>query len=154
MDQMNLYFDNTKLDMYKAFLTESPLNKIVSSIVAKKSAWIDKTIRDAVPEWKLKILQKVNTTIIRKLLNVNLEIITEELIGNFGNQTIIKIIGKFKFKPEINYGEITTDVYKTSYSLINDDGIVRCAWCRKPEDEIENIDEHIDKHVEEDKNNG
>lgn len=53
---------------------------------------------------------------------------------------------------KLHQGEVA-DMWQTTYALINYGDGSRCAWCEKLVSEIGEafIDEHLDKHVEEDK---
>lgn len=70
------------------------MNEIVEKIAQEKAAWIDNTIKNAVPKWKLDLLQKINHPLLRKIIRADIEIINETLIADFGMQTIIKLNGK------------------------------------------------------------
>lgn len=60
----------------------------------KRAEWVDGTIAKALPKWKLKLLNKYPNPILAKLLFINIEIINQELVGNFGTQVRIKLNGK------------------------------------------------------------
>lgn len=50
-----------------------------------------------------------------------------------------------------HYAAIVGEMWKVPYAIINDDGIDRCAWCRKPIDEINDLNSHFDKHSKKEK---
>lgn len=65
-----------------------------AKFAAEQSKWIDETIFNALPEWKMKLIKRYKSRFIAWLLGVNVEIIHEELIANFGKRIIIKLNGK------------------------------------------------------------
>lgn len=68
----------------------NPLYEATEKFAKEESKFIDDAIKELVPMWKLNLLLKVNTTFLRKLLKVNIEIIKEELIADFGWRIIVK----------------------------------------------------------------
>ena len=82
------------------------MKNIVDNYVEKMAndiaKWTDDTIKENVPEWKLNFLMKLNHPLLRKFLRVDIEIISEDLIAEFGIQKIIKlngkVIGRMKYK--------------------------------------------------------
>lgn len=77
------------------------MNNLVEKMANERALWIDTTIKKAVPEWKLNLLKRINHPLIRKVIGVDIEIINETLIVDFGTQVIIKlnnkIIGQRKY---------------------------------------------------------
>lgn len=63
---------------------KNPLYEITEKFAREESKWIDEAIKELVPMWKLNLLLKVNTTFLRKLLGVDIKIVKEELIADFG----------------------------------------------------------------------
>ena len=70
------------------------LQQITENISTERAKWLDSVIKKAIPKWKLKILLRYNHWIVRKWLGINLEIITEELIADFGTRYVVKLNGK------------------------------------------------------------
>lgn len=78
------------------------LNKKASEIARERNEWIDSTIAKALPEWKRKVLEWFPNRFVARFLLVNVEIINETLIGNFGTKVRIilngKVIGERNYK--------------------------------------------------------
>ncbi len=70
------------------------LQEIAENIATERAQWLESVIKNAIPRWKINILLKYNHWIVRKLLWADLEIITEELIADFGTKFIVKLNGK------------------------------------------------------------
>ena len=66
----------------------------IDKLANEKSKWIDQTILNSIPVWKASLLKKYPSKFLATILRVNIEIIYEELIGNFGRRIIIKNNGK------------------------------------------------------------
>ena len=45
-----------------------------------RAKWIDGTIQDAVPKWKLDLLQKINHSLLRKFIRGDIETIKTRLV--------------------------------------------------------------------------
>ena len=73
---------------------DSIISKLVEKVMNDRAKWIDGTIQDAVPKWKLDLLQKINHSLLRKFIRGDIEIINETLIADFGTKVIIKLNGK------------------------------------------------------------
>lgn len=85
---------------------ENIFNQIVENIATERAQWLDKVIREAIPQWKINLLLKYNNRLLRKLLRIDLEILIQDLISDFATQYIVilngKIIAKRKFSVELN----------------------------------------------------
>lgn len=68
------------------------LNKTVEKIARERADWIDSTIQSHLPKWKVWLLKKY--PFLKSFLAVNIEIINEELIADFGTRVWIKLNGK------------------------------------------------------------
>lgn len=66
----------------------------VERIARKRAWWIDTTIRENIPSWKWGCLKMFPNLWIALILNIDIEIICEELIADFGQRIIIKLNGK------------------------------------------------------------
>lgn len=82
--------------------TRDIVAETVEKIALERAAWIDSLIASSVPSWKLSLLKKFNHPLLRKIIGADIEIITENLIADFGNQTIIKLNGKVIGKMKYN----------------------------------------------------
>ena len=78
------------------------LNQKASEIARERAEWIDSTIAEALPVWKRKVLEWIPNRFIARILLINIEIINETLIGNFGTKVRIilngKVIGERNYK--------------------------------------------------------
>lgn len=88
-------------------LTDPIISKKVEEVARERAEWIDKTIKDNVPKWKLNFLLKHKrfSVLWARLLGVNVMIEHETLIADFGIKTTIwlnkRVVGQKKFKEMI-----------------------------------------------------
>lgn len=86
-------------------MTTDILQAKAEEFATERAQWIDETIKNSIPEWKRNILQKYPYNFIKKLLRVNVEVRSEELIADFGERVIIINNGQYiaarKFKYQI-----------------------------------------------------
>lgn len=84
------------------FVDDVLLCRKVEQLGLERARWIDKTIEKNIPKWKADILLKYPHRILARILNINIDIINQQLIADFGTQVIIKlnnkVIGKRKYK--------------------------------------------------------
>lgn len=84
-----------------ASLSNNPIQEATERIAIERAKFIDDTINRNVPSWKLNLLKKFNYTWLKKVIRADIEIITQALIADFGNETIIllngKVIGRYKY---------------------------------------------------------
>ena len=78
----------------KDIFPEYTLAKTTEKIARERAEWIDSTIASWIPAWRMKLLKKFPSKWLARILIGEVEIINEELIGNFGTQVWIKLNGK------------------------------------------------------------
>lgn len=67
-------------------------SELVGDIALERAEWIDSTIRSHLPSWKVYVLECFPG--LKPFLFIDIEILSETLIANFGVQITIKLNGK------------------------------------------------------------
>lgn len=86
----------------------NPFEVATRKIAEERAAWIDNTILNAIPQWKANLIRKYKSRLLAKILGVNFEVRTQQLIGEFGHRVGIflnnKLIAERKYKDIFDKG--------------------------------------------------
>lgn len=70
------------------------LQKTTEQIAEEQARFIDQTIAEHVPQWKLSLLRKFQYPLLARILFVNVEVEHSTLVANFGKEVRVKLNGK------------------------------------------------------------
>lgn len=86
-------------------MLNDPIGNMVEKKAREQSEWIDSTVKSLLSKWQVFIIESSKTPrMIAGLVarSADIEIIHQELIGNFGWEIIIKQHGEVKAKRKFN----------------------------------------------------